>query len=318
MIPLHALLAFAAAHAATGPATQPPFDGLAGQASSLRAADLRVASVGFRIAVSGKRFCPNSYPVTGLLLHHLAEYDAAGQRIQVDRHQIDRGPGVLAAVAASPAALAGLQAGDVLIAVNGGSFTDPRRIAKEADDDRRRRMIEADEALIETALRLGPARLRLLRDGKEIETTLHAVAACPVRIRLAYSRQPTAFSNRGYVIVTTRVLELIRSDDELAVVIGHELGHHVLDHEQRLDDQKVPKGLLRGFGRNASRIRAVEAEADRFGLRIAAQAGYEIAATAGMWERLAKSGWRGPQLFRTHPSVSARVRMIQEVLAETR
>lgn len=289
-----------------------------GRASTLRTADLRVAAVAFRLAVSGRPLCPNPYPLTGMLLHHLAEYDASGQRIQIDRYQIHRGPGVLATVAGSPAAAAGLRAGDVLLSLNGKPFTDPRRIAAEQRDDRRRRLIEAEETLIETALRQGPARLALLRGGEEFEVSLHSIAACPVRARLATSNQPTAFSNRGYVILTTRVLDLLDSDDELAVVIGHELGHHVLEHERRLDEMKVPRGLFRGFGKNASRIRAIEAEADRFGLRVAARAGYDIAATTDMWDRLAKAGWRGPQLFRTHPTVAERKRAIEDVLTEIR
>jgi hypothetical protein len=288
------------------------------QASTLRTADLRVASVAFRLGVAGRRLCPDPYPLTGMLLHHLAEYDAAGQRIQIERHQIHRGPGVLATVAASPATAAGLRAGDVLLGVNGRPFGDPRRIAAENREDRRRRLIEAEEALMEAALRQGPARLRVLRGGRESEVVLHPIAACPVRARLANSNQPTAFSNRGYVILTTRVLDLLYSDDELAVVIGHELGHHVLEHERRLAEQKVPKGLLRGFGKNAARIRSIEAEADRFGLRVAASAGYDIAATTDMWERLAKAGWRGPQVFRTHPTAAERKRAIEEVLTEIR
>ncbi len=44
---------------------------------------------------------------------------------------LDRGPGVLTVLAGSPAAFAGLVAGDVLLAVNGTPFLSPVAIAAE-------------------------------------------------------------------------------------------------------------------------------------------------------------------------------------------
>src|SRR5687768_712624 len=81
------------------------------QTTTLRAADARVAAVAYRLATAGARECPASYPLTGMLLHHLAEYDAKGRQIQIERYRLDRGPGVLAVLAGGPADRAGLVAG---------------------------------------------------------------------------------------------------------------------------------------------------------------------------------------------------------------
>jgi predicted Zn-dependent protease len=144
--------------------------------------------------------------------------------------------------------------------------------------------------------------------------TLTSVAGCPARVRLARSSQNNAFAARGYVILTTAALDFTANDDELAVIIGHELAHVALRHTERLDAQRVPRGLLRGFGKNAERVRATEEEADRLGLRLAWAAGYDPAAAVPFWRRY-YAKFESPQLFRTHPGLRARERLIADTIA---
>ena len=60
--------------------------------STLRKADLRVASVAYRLALGGRSLCPQTYPLTGLLFHHLAEYEPDGRALMTTRYGLDRGP----------------------------------------------------------------------------------------------------------------------------------------------------------------------------------------------------------------------------------
>ncbi len=285
-------------------------------ATTLREADLRIATVAYRLGSGGARFCSDRFPLTGLLLHHLPEYDEDGRRAQIALHALDRGPGVLATVADSPAARSGLLAGDVLLAVNGESFADPRAMAAARDGKKRRRMIEASEAQLEAQLRRGPARLRVLRVGQEHQVTLIPAAGCPVRVRLARSTQFNAFANGAYVIPTTRLLDFVQSDDELAIILGHELSHNFLGHKRRLEDEGVSGGLLRSLGKGASRIKATEEEADRLGLKLAWAAGYDITAAVPFWRRFYAAQGIQLQLFRTHPGLKARQRFVEEAVAE--
>lgn len=284
--------------------------------STLRDEDYRVAAVAYRLAIGGRASCPEPYPVTGLLLHHLPEYDAAGRRVEIARYALDRGPGVLAVVTGSPGERAGLIAGDVLLDVNGRRFPDPRRMATERSRKIWRRQINASESLIEQELRRGAVRLNVLRAGQLLSLNLGSRDGCPARVRLARSTQLNAFANDGYVIITTKMLALMRNDDELAIVIGHELAHIVLRHAQRLEEQDVPKGLLRSVGKNAERVRVTEEEADRLGLRLAWAAGYDVARAADLWRRFYAAQGLDLQLFRTHPSLRAREKALGEVIAE--
>lgn len=273
----------------------------ASPASTLRDEDLRVASVSWRIATRGAGLCAQSHPLTGLLLHHLIEYDGEGRVYQIARNALDRGPGILAVVADSPAARAGLIAGDTLLQVNGTAFPDPRLMDVGRRSGSWRAGIEGSEAVLEAALRAGPAELQILRGGRTLDLRLHAVPGCALRSRLAQSNQANAFSTGTHVVITSRMLAALRSDDELAIAIGHEFAHNLLGHPRN----------MRG-----ARSRAAEADADRLGLRLARAAGYDIRAAVPMWRRLSAQFGSGLPIFRTHPNVKERERIIQEVIAE--
>ena len=309
-----ACLVFLPTPAASDQGASPGSSGAAG--SSLRQADLRVAAIAYRLALAGRPLCSQPFPLTGLLFHHLAEYEPADRQLMIGRYRLDRGPGVLSVIADSPAARAGLIAGDVLLAVNGTPFASPVAIAAQPDRDVWRRQVEASELQLEDQLRAGPARLSLLREGREMAVTLDSTPACLGRVRLARSRQVNAFANGRYVVMTTAMLDFLRGDNELAVVLGHELSHNILRHPTLLDEQGVPKkGLMRSFGKNASRVWKTEAEADRFGIRLMAAAGYDVQAAIPFWRRYLGKYDAFPQLFRTHPSLGARERITRDAIA---
>jgi Zn-dependent protease with chaperone function len=282
--------------------------------STLRRADLRVAKVAYRLALAGRPLCPSTWPLTGMLFHHLAEYDAADRPLMVARYGLDRGPGVLSVIAGSPASRAGLVAGDVVLSVNGAAFPSPVEIAAIRERAVWRARVEATERQLEDALRAGPAELRVLRQGRELRLRLDSLPACLGRVRLARSTQTNAFASGSYVIMTTAMLDYIRSDDELAVVLGHEMAHDILGHPATRSEE----GVLAGLGIHPSNIWKREAEADRFGLRLMAAAGYNLDAAIPFWRRyLGKFDWF-PQIFRSHPSLGAREKIAAEEIAAIR
>jgi hypothetical protein len=219
-----------------------------------------------------------------------------------------------------PAARAGLKAGDVLLAVNGLPFPAPRIAASEPDEKKRRRLIEEADRLLDEQLGRGPARLSLSRGGERLELLLTPETGCASRGRLARSTQANAFADGRYAVMTTKLLGFMRNEDELAVAMAHELAHNILGHPAELDARKVPKGVLRNFGKNAARVHATEVEADRLGLKLAWAAGYDVSAALPFWRRLYATydPIGTPKLFRTHPSLGARERLIAETLAELR
>jgi hypothetical protein len=314
-------LAAALAGASVAPlSAQPPTAAQAARApgSFLRDSDHRIVAIVYRLGLAGRAHCPEAFPLTGLAFHHLAEYRPQDRPDAIARYGIDRGPGVLSVVEDSPAARAGLAAGDVLVAANGTSFPSAAAIAAESDPDRWRPQIVASEVLLEDQLRLGPVRLDLIRQGRPLTVTLGSVAGCPARGRLARSGQANAFADGRYAIMTTGFLSFFRTDDELAVALAHELAHNILRHPQQLEAQGVPTGILRHIGRNARLVRATEIEADRLSVRLLAAAGYDLDAIIPFWRRLDARPDSMLQIISAHPGRRTRERVIGEVLAEVR
>jgi len=293
-------------------APAPPAE--ARDSTTLRRDDLRVGLVAYRLALAGSPMCSERHPLTGLLYHHLAEYEPADRKLMAARYGLDRGLGILTVMADTPAARAGLVAGDVLLAVNGRPLPSGASVAAEPKREKWRRLADESEGEVEAALRQGPADLRVLRDGREIGLRLGSIPACLGRVRLARSTQVNAFATGRSVVMTVAMLKFLRNDDELAVVLGHELAHNIFHHRAMRSEE----GILRGLGIKPSAVWKREEAADRFGLRLMAAAGFDLDAAIPFWRRyLGKYDWF-PQIFRSHPSLGARERIAAEEIAKIR
>ena len=286
--------------------------------SFLRAEDHRVVSIVYRLGLAGRAYCPDPFPLTGLALHHLGDYRPADHATVIAQYGLDRGPGVLSVVEGSPAARAGLRAGDALLTVNGTRFRNPAEIAAARGSRDRRRLASASEMQLEEQLRRGPALLEVVRDGAVRRVTLDSIPACPALGRLARSGQDNAFADGRYTIMTTDFLDEFRNDDELAVALAHELAHNILRHPQQLEAEGVPHNFTRHLGRNARLVRATEIEADRLSVRLLAAAGFDLDAIIPFWRRLESRLDSRLMVISANPSLGARERNFNEAIAEVR
>lgn len=116
-----------------------------------------------------------------------------------------------------------------------------------------------------------------------------------------------AFVNGGtYVVVHAGLMNELSSDDEVAVVIGHEIGHVAANHAY--ENQVEIMSLLRGKSGDgvAYTYNTIkEDEADKIGILYASLAGYDPYAATRIWSRFGQTPW---QYFRTHPANSDRAR----------
>lgn len=150
----------------------------------------------------------------------------------------------------------------------------------------------------------------------------------------------------GKIVVYTGILPITQNEDALAVVMGHEVSHALLQHgNQRMSKSMITElgGLtlsmalankpaltqnifLNAFGVGAELgimlpfSRKHELEADRFGLIWAAMAGYDPEAAIGFWTRMSnvKNGAAQPVFLSTHPSDETRIAEIRKFLIEAK
>lgn len=156
---------------------------------------------------------------------------------------------------------------------------------------------------------------------------------------LFVSESPNAFVlPSGKIGVTTGLLALVRNDDQLATVLGHEVGHVVARHAaERYSTTAIANIGLSGvqsaagdYGRAAGAIgglgaqlgvllpfsRNHELEADRIGVDYLQRAGYRPSEAVALW-RLMASQRQGstPQFASTHPSDANRIAALEQYIA---
>ncbi len=259
---------------------------------------------------------------------------------------------------------AALQQGDVILAVNGLPI--PTWV-KEWDGFSRSlrevwRSSLPGEILINLVLtarsareemagryRGGPVTLLVDRQGVRRQVTLYPVYLPAEYGLLVITGQAgnafNAYAAPGCILITRAMLEMCRTDDELAIVLGHELAHQAHGHLVRRQGQypvaqlateilALPFRLLRppaswyyGVGEDIRRIsssavisvfsRQDELEADAYGLWYAYQAGYDLDQGVAIWERLAVVAkhniFETTHYLEAHPAAAARLARLKKM-----
>lgn len=253
----------------------------------------RVADIALRLirAVDPRENRASARPYLGL---EPVQSGEAAER--VFGHRAARGVYIGFVPDASPAQDAGLRAGDVLLGVNNREVDSPK------DLDAAVRELVAGQAAV----------LGLWRSGEFFEVSA-GVEALPmdVRFELVNKAKVDAVSSRGLVRIYYGMLRFCESDEELAMLLAHELSHHVLGHTRN-----VPLITL-GGAFNGKIYRDVEREADYLGVQLLFAAGFDVEAGARFYERYAAETARGLKggLFYTHPSTAERIARIRKAIA---
>lgn len=279
----------------------------------LRDSDLRVARVAYRLSVANRFLCRSILaPQPGFVVHGLEQYDPA------DRGEAGRGlelgsnPAVMAVVEGSPAAAAGLRAGDQLLFVNGrdlGAGDIPANTAPTRAFVERSRQILAEE------MGKGPATLRISRAGMVLDLRFTADMGCPALVELVPGVDANAWADGARIVVSDSLVALCATDDDLALVIGHEIAHNLLGHGRKPSPGEaagllslVPAGGSMESGQS-------EEEADRLAVRLAGTADYDLGRAEAFLAGLLKVEG-GDSRAATHPKKARRLASLRSAIAD--
>ena len=163
-------------------------------------------------------------------------------------------------------------------------------------------------------------------------------------VNLIASQSVNAFCMPGGKIAFfTGIIDALQlTDDEIAVIMGHEIGHALLEHGRARMSEQVLKNVgisvaaaVLNLGQISTELlaqaanlavslpyaRKQESDADLVGLELAARAGHDPRAAVAVWQKMARlaqagagrAGGRGqpPQFLSTHPSHESRIREIE-------
>jgi Zn-dependent protease with chaperone function len=157
-------------------------------------------------------------------------------------------------------------------------------------------------------------------------------------VNLIGSKQINAFCMPGGKIAFfSGILGTLKlSDDEVAMVMGHEIAHALREHaRERMAKSQITQfgaillGELVGGGRYTGAFqmggdllslkfsRDDESEADVVGLDIAARAGFDPRAGISLWQKMSAANSRAPlEFLSTHPAGDNRIREIEKRLPQ--
>ncbi len=158
-------------------------------------------------------------------------------------------------------------------------------------------------------------------------------------------KSPNAFAMPGGKIgFHTGMFAFAPTDDDLAVIMGHEVAHVICRHGSERISQTMGVAIAAAIADEATRdssaktrgtwmaavgigaqygillpfSRSHESESDRLGLIFMARAGYNPEAAPAFWTRFGKAGGKTPEFLSTHPSDSTRVAQLRQWMPEAK
>ncbi len=204
------------------------------------------------------------------------------------------------------------------------------------------RSAEAARALVHRAERRIEATAGPVCKDAKVET-------CDFNVVYDHSSEvPNAWAEDPYKITLTRgLLQFMQNEDEVAAVVGHEMGHHIVGHLDKARTNIVigsvlgailgaAAGAAAGDGNTAvlggalgsqvggaagliSHSKEHEREADYISVYLLARAGYDLDKASQVWTRLAKSSGRMESgLLDTHPASPDRLAAWRKAVEEAR
>ncbi len=184
------------------------------------------------------------------------------------------------------------------------------------------------------------ARVRAIATRLEPQTAVFRADAPRWKweVNVITSDELNAFCMPGgkIMVYSGLVTQLQATNEELAVVLGHEIAHALREHSREQVSQAIAaqtaigvSAALLGLSTTSSDLagnvydalisskfsRTDESEADRIGLELTARAGYDPRAGVSLWKKMmAHSHGASPEFLSSHPADETRVKEIESLL----
>jgi beta-barrel assembly-enhancing protease len=287
----------------------------------------RLRRVGYRLSVAAAEFCGKHVGRAGGFI--AASIDSVPEPYRAAAHErypnLRDAPTVIYVVPGSVAETAGLAQGDVITELNGEHVASDYKVMENFTAQLRKAAA-------------GPLHLDVRRAGAPVDVTLQPARACDYPFHIVADPSINAFADGDAVFIADGMMEFVQSDDELAVVLGHEMAHDFrghIDAKRRNAIAGMLVGVVIDFVVTAGTrtvepllryrlnelgtmafSKQFEAEADYVGLYVMARAGYPIDGAAQFWRRMAVASPGSITMARDHPPTPERFVALNATIAE--
>ena len=236
--------------------------------------DSRLQNVAAPLLKANAELCPRTRRDIGITVHTLSDYQSnlqpfaevlmgASDRLSVRTLRED-----------SPADIAGIKTGDVIIGINGaympGGFT-VQRFFKVAT---------------QTAYKDRKTNLTLKRGENRLTVSVTPETICDYPAAVFFNEKANGHTDGEQIIITSELMKTVPDNVNLALIIAHEMAHAISGHQHK--------------------EKASELEADRMALILMSRAGYDIEKAISYWGEAAHPHEGYQETSKTHPTINQR------------
>lgn len=283
----------------------------------------RLKSVGHKVLSANADICgENTAPRPGFEAATYEDVKKRWQRVAAKMINLSSKVSVIQIVKSGPAYRAGLRRGDHIIRLDGK----PVPYGRGATQKFYKHLARAAEAA-------GPIRFEVMRGKVRKSLAVNPDTSCAYPVQIADDASKNAYTDGSKIVVHRGLLKLASTDDELALIVGHELAHITAGH---LSKKKTNQYLGMAGGLAVDAIFAVagvntggsftrslgnagaskysqefEKEADYMGMYYMAKAGYLTAGVEGFWRKMSAEDTRSIVMAGSHPTSPERFLLIR-------
>jgi hypothetical protein len=280
---------------------------------------VRASRIGHPILRNAAAYCNEDVaPAIGALITSSGKIDEDMQAAAAKLWGVTDKPTVIAVLPGLPAEIAGLKPGDQILNINDQVLSGP--------------LVSDPLAAIPKPYRNPvPISFTVIRDGAEVTTTVTPDPVCDYPIDVVTQDDVNAYADGRKIFITSGMMRFAESDDELATVIGHELGHNQMGHIKKKQGNQLLGILIGALITGATGVdvtnavgnigagafsQEFEAEADYVGMYHTARGGYDISASPNFWRRMGAEHPKAISHGATHPNTADRFIALDTTLGE--
>lgn len=242
----------------------------------LQVLQARLSRVTAPIMAANAELCPKTRYDIGVATHTLKSYSKALRPAAAREWGAGAKHRVKYVRPKSPAHNAGIKVGDYILSADG----EP---------------VSARSKLLQAQMQAGETTLMIRRGADMKSVTVTPEEICGYSVNLRMSSVINAYATGKSIVITSGMMKFAETDEELALVIGHELAHNTMKHIRKSITNAVLSGMAHRY------TRPFEGEADYVGLYYLVRAGYNPRDVEAIWRRMARVNPRSVARSKTHP-----------------
>jgi beta-barrel assembly-enhancing protease len=288
----------------------------------------KLQNVASRVVTSGTDMCSDKIGAFyGFDYWNQDSFNAAMKAPAKAKYNVSEQFKILNVTPQSPAEKSELKAGDTLVSIDNWLVPLGKESAKLVRDK-----------LALSGKTFSPVQIVVNRDSVEKTISITPVKACDFSVVLAPDDVKNAYADGKNIVVYKGMMDFFKTDEEIALVVSHELAHNTMKHLDAQTKNATVGGVFgllldiaaatAGVNTNGNFTRmgaglagsafsvSFEQEADYVGLYFMKKANYDIEHAAEFWRRMAVSNSQAITMKTSHPTTPERFVAIEATVKE--